>query len=56
MKKLLFVMLACTATLVFASCREKKAKDKVKEHLENVKESVEENLEKTQKQIEERDR
>ena len=37
MKKLLFVMLACTATLVFASCREKKAKDKVKEHLENVK-------------------
>ena len=54
MKKLLFVMLACTATLVFASCREKKAKDKVKEHLENVKESVEENLEKTQKQIEEK--
>ena len=42
MRKLLFAMLACTITLAFASCREKKAKDKVKDRVENVKESVEE--------------
>ena len=41
MKKFLFAILACTIALGFTSCREKKAKDKVKDRVENVKESVE---------------
>lgn len=53
MRFFLFIMLACTITLVFASCREKKAKDKIKDRVENVKESVEDALEEAQEQIEE---
>ena len=44
MKKFLFAILACTIALGFTSCREKKAKDKVKDRVENVKESVEDAL------------
>lgn len=53
MKKFLFAILACTIALGFTSCREKKAKDKVKDRVENVKESVEDALEEAQEQIEE---
>ena len=45
--------MACTIALGFTSCREKKAKDKVKDRVENVKESVEDALEEAQEQIEE---
>ena len=33
MKKFLFAILACTIALGFTACREKKAKDKVKDYV-----------------------
>lgn len=52
MKKLMFAALACTMVFAFASCREKTAKEKMEDRLEEVKESMEDAIDEAQDQLE----